>query len=480
MSGSVRPLQVSIIGAGLGGALMAIYLARRGIDVKVFERRPDMRHGVVDHGRSINMTIAERGLASLQCVGLRERVMAITMPLKARLVHEESGRCSYQPYGHTPRQVHHALKRSELNCLLLDAASELPNVSTFFQRRYLQGGRDAGLFRLRNERTGESEYARADVLIGADGAHSCLRREMQRDRAADFQVEYLPEGYKELTIPAGPSRRHQLDPEALHVWPRGGCVLIAIPNLDGSFTCTFTMPFDGPLSYASLTTRDHIQRLFEQRFADVLAVVPQIVDDFISKPPARYLTTTTSPWRHEGRIVLLGDACHSVLPFYGQGMNAAFEDCRVLDDCLATHGTRLDLAFGDYEARRKPHTDALAQLSKENYLELKERIRSPVFQARRRIDRALERACPGVFATLYSLITHTVTPYGDAIAQCERRQRWMTRIGLGAVLRVAAICLAGLTLAWNWGRSRPPFSRVPAAPVSPPQSGQPVARGAYE
>lgn len=495
MAGSDRPLEVSIIGAGLGGALMSIYLARRGVAVKLFERRPDVRHGVVDQGRSINMTIAERGFAALECVGLRERVMAITMPLRARLVHEECGRCHYQPYGHTPRQVHRALKRSELNCLLIDAADALPNVSIFFQKRYLHGGRDSGLFRVQDERTGESEYARAEVLIGADGAHSCLRREMQRDQAADFQVEYLPEGYKELTIPAGPGGRHQLDPEALHVWPRGECVLIAIPNLDGSFTCTFTMPFKGPLSYASLAMRMQVQRLFEQRFPDVLSVVPDIVDEFVSRPPARYLTTTTSPWRHEGRIVLLGDACHSVLPFYGQGMNAAFEDCRVLDECLARHGARLDLAFGEYQTRRKPQTDALAQLSKENYIELKERIRSPVFQARRRLDRALERACPGPFATLYSLVTHTVTPYADAIARCERRKRWMRRTGLEALLIAVAICLAGPVVAANWVRSRWPFARATRVPATararagartapttgtPGRSGHPVTGGAYE
>jgi kynurenine 3-monooxygenase len=454
MASSGRPLAVSIMGGGLGGALMAIYLARRGITVTLYERRPDIRNGVVDHGRSINMTIAERGLASLDVVGLRERVLGITMPLKGRLVHDEQGGGYFQPYGRTPEQVHHSIKRSELNGLLLSAAEALPNVTLRFQKRYLRGGRTDGVFVLRDERTGETEYARADVLIGADGANSALRREMQRGLAADYEVEYLSEAYKELTIPAGPSGTFQLDPQALHVWPRGVCVLIAIPNLDGSFTATFTMPLDAPVSYQSLRTRDQVWQLFEQHFGEVLKVAPDIVDEFMSRPPAQYLTSRTAPWYHNGRIVLLGDACHSVLPFYGQGMNAAFEDCRVLDQCIAMHAHRWDVAFNEYQTQRKPHTDALARLSKENYVELKEKVRSPMFLARRRIDLVLDRWCPSLFATLYSLVTHTTMPYGDAVARCERRKRWLTWTGGEAVLTAASACLAGGAVGRDWLRSR--------------------------
>ena len=464
MPASVKPLEVSIIGGGLGGALMAVYLARRGVEVKVFERRPDIRNGVVDHGRSINMTIAERGLAALERVGLREKVMSVTMPLKGRLVHAEDGGRHCQPYGRTPTQVHHSIKRSELNGLLLDEAEAQPNVELYFQKRYIRGGRDGGLFLVQDERTGETEYARADVLVGADGAHSFLRREMQHGQPADYKVEYFPEGYKELTIPAGPSRTFLLDHEVLHVWPRGECMLIAIPNLDGSFTCTYTMPLEGELSFQSLSSRSKAEAFFERHFAEVMALAPDLVDEFVTKPPARYITTLTSPWCHEGRIVLLGDACHSVLPFYGQGMNAAFEDCRVLDECIAAHGDRWDAAFGDYQARRKPHTDALARLSKENYVELKEGVRSPHFLARRRIDLILDRWFPSIFATLYGLVTHTNTPYADAVARCERRARWVKRSGLEVLLDLTARVLV-------WGahlrdrlRPRPAGTQVEPAP----------------
>jgi kynurenine 3-monooxygenase len=465
MPNSATPREICVIGGGLGGTLMSIYLARRGFDVTILERRPDIRNGVVDHGRSINMTIAERGLAALEWAGLREKVMAITMPLKGRLVHGDHGYAHYQPYGRTPEQVHYSIKRSGLNMLLLDEAEALPNIRLRFQKRYVRGGRDGGLFLVQDERTGETEYQRADVLVGADGSHSALRREMQRGLPAEHRVEYVPEGYKELTIPAGPGPSFVLDPKVLHVWPRGGAVLIGIPNLDCSFTCTFTMPLEAEVSFRSLASRAQVDAFFQRHFPEVLALAPDMVDEFVSRPPSRYLTMTTAPWCHGGRIVLLGDACHCVLPFYGQGMNAAFEDARMLDECLATYQGQWERAFSSYQARRKPHTDVLARLSKDNYIELKERVRSPLFVARRRLDLLLDRLWPGVFATLYSLVTHTTTPYADAVARCERRQRWMRRSGLEALLTVLAAGLAVLASARDGWRARRATRQAGAAPA---------------
>jgi len=451
MTTPAKPPSVAVVlGAGLGGTLIAIYLARRGFDVRVFERRPDLRKGIVEQGRSINMTIAERGLTALEPVGLRDAVMRITMPLKGRLVHGEDGRARFQRYGRTSSQVHHSIKRSELNSLLINVAEAQPNVQVLFHKRYLKGAKDAGMLLMQDERTGETEYVHADVVVGADGAHSVVRRDMQRGEPADYTQEYLIEGYKELTIPAGSNNAFQLDPEALHVWPRGETMLIAIPNLDGSFTCTCTMPLKGPSSFASLAFFEQARSFFEQHLAEVLAIAPGLIDEFVSKPPARYLTTTTAPWYFEDRVVLLGDACHSVLPFYGQGMNAAFEDCRVLDECIGRHRDRWDIAFGEYQASRKRHTDALARLSKENYVELKDKIRSPMFLARRRIDLLLDRWWPRVFATLYALVTHTTIPYADAVARCERRQRWLKWTGLEGILTLAAVPMAIGTISKKW------------------------------
>ena len=475
MTTPAKPPSVAVLGAGLGGTLIAIYLARRGFEVKVFERRSDLRRGVLEQGRSINMTIAERGLKALEPVGLRDAVMAITMPLKGRLVHGDDGRARFQRYGRTESQVHHSIKRSELNSLLINAAEAQPNVQMFFHKRYLKGAKDGGMLLMQDERTGETEYIHADVVVGADGAHSIVRRDMQRGEPADYTQEYLIEGYKELTIPAGPDGGFQLDPEALHVWPRGETMLIAIPNLDGSFTCTCTMPLKGPSSFASLAFFEQAHSFFEQHLADVVAIAPGIVEQFVSKPPARYLTTTTAPWYFEDRVVLLGDSCHSVLPFYGQGMNAAFEDCRVLDECIERHPDRLDAAFGEYQTSRKRNTDALARLSKENYVELKDKIRSPMFLARKRIDLLLDRWWPSVFATLYALVTHTTIPYADAVARCERRQRWLKWTGLEALLTLMALPLAIGTMSENWfaawRRSMESQSAQPAATAAGPLGG---------
>lgn len=468
--------RIAIVGAGLAGALMAIYLGRRGWPVDVFERRGDLRTTPVERGRSINMTIAARGLHALDEVGLLERVMAITMPLERRLVHDASGRQVSQPYGNSPREVHHSLKRAHLNALLLEEAERFSNVRVSFYRRGLRINKESGTLFTVDDRSGVRTGVRAGVIIGADGAYSAVRSEMQRGELADYHQEFLSEGYKELTIPAGPGGQHVLHARSLHVWPRGQSVLIAIPNLDGSFTCTCTMPFSGgPVSFAALRAPQVVRRYFEEQFPDVLAHAPQIADEFVANPAARYLTMRTFPWHYRDRVVLLGDACHSVLPFYGQGMNAAFEDCRILDSCLAQHAPDWESAFLAYESLRKRHTDALADLSQHNYIELKQRVHSSRYVARKRIEMAVNRACPSLYVPLYSLVTHTTMPYADAVAQHRaqaRRLRWcglpIVEIALAAGIRLAA-----------WARARrretpAPASAAAAAATTVPSSGAPA------
>jgi kynurenine 3-monooxygenase len=452
---------VAIAGGGLGGTLMALYLARRGLRVHVFERRPDVRREMIDSGRSINMTIAERGLWALEPVGLRDAVTRITMPLRGRLTHAEDGSTQFQRYGRAAGEVHRSIKRSELNALLLDAVEALPGVQLAFHTRYLRGGKSAGPLVVQDVRTGETRQVAAGVLIGADGAHSAVRADMHRDEVAEFEERSLPEGYKELTIPAGRNGSFRLDPETVHVWPRGSCVLIAIANRDGSFSCTCTMPFDGPIGFAGLASREQAAHFFERHFGDVLDVAPEIVDEFMSRTAGRYTTTMTAPWHYGNRIVLLGDACHSVLPFYAQGMNATFEDCRTLDECLTRSLGDFEAAFIDYESRRRRHTDALARLSKQNYIELKEKIRSPMFQARRQVDLTLERWSPGRFATLYSLISHTTVPYAEALERCERRAWWLKWTGLDALLTLAAMPRAAAAIVRAWTRSLARAWRAP-------------------
>lgn len=468
MTDSSHTTDIVIAGGGLGGTLMAIYLGRRGYPVKVFERRPDIRREVLDSGRSINMTIAERGLWALEPVGLRDAVTQITLPLIGRLTHADDGRTQFQRYGRNASQVHRSIKRSELNALLLDAAGAVPSIDLAFRTRYLGGGKNGRPITLQDVGTGTTRQVRARVLIGADGAQSAVRADMQRGEVADFEQRSLAEGYKELTIPPGRAGAFRLDPEVVHVWPRGTCVLIAIANRDGSFSCTCTMPFEGPRSFATLGTREQVADFFEQDFADLLDVAPDITDEFLARTPARYVTTLTMPWRFRDQVVLLGDACHSVLPFFAQGMNATFEDCRTLDECVGRSRGDWGVAFADYETRRKRHTDALARLSQQNYIELKDRIRSPMFQARRRIDLALDRWWPRRFATLYSLVSHTTVPYADALERCERRARWLKWTGVAALLTLAAWPLAAFATLRTWERSRPPARRLLRQPRRDP------------
>jgi kynurenine 3-monooxygenase len=261
---------------------------------------------------------------------------------------------------------------------------------------------------------------------------------MHRGQAADFHQEYLSEGYKELTIPADAAGRYQLDAKSLHVWPRGAMVLIAIPNSDGSFTCTLTLPFHGECSFDTLQNVPAVRSYFQRFYPDVLSLAPGIVAEFLSHSPGRYLTTKTWPWHQKGRVVLIGDACHSVLPFYGQGMNAAFEDCAVLADCLASEPGDTESAFAKYQQLRKRNTDALADLSTRNYFELREKVRSPLFVARKSLEIKLNRIFPNLYVPLYSLVTHTTTPYADAVERCMRQDRLLRLMGLNAVLPLIA------------------------------------------
>jgi kynurenine 3-monooxygenase len=367
--------------------------------------------------------------------------MTLTMPLEGRLVHDLDGRTVRQPYGTSARELHHSLKRLHLNAMLMDRAEQLPNVRLSFYRRCQRIAKETGAVHMVDERSGIRTCLHADVIIGADGAFSTVRAEMQRGELGEYQHEFLPDGYKELTIPAGPDGRHLLDPRSLHVWPRGVAVLIAIPNADGSFTCTCTMPFHGPVSFQALASASAARQFFREQFGDVIALAPDMVDEFVGNPPAKYLTLKTAPWHVRDRVVLLGDACHSVLPFYGQGMNAAFEDCRVLDECLGRHAPDWEAAFVEYERLRKRHTDALADLSYRNYIELRDRVGSSHYMARKQIDLLLNRACPSLFVPLYSLITHTTMPYADAVERHARQERLLRWCGMPILVALLAVWL---------------------------------------
>ncbi|MGQ0837732.1 FAD-dependent oxidoreductase [Actinokineospora sp.] len=410
---------VAVVGAGLSGSLMAVLLARRGYRVEVFDRRPDPRVRSAASGRSINLGLSQRGVTALRHAGLLDQVLAHAAPMRGRVVHRPDGPHAFQPYGTREDQILRSVLREDLNLVLLNAAAALPGVRFHFEAKLTR--LDKGDDDTRPVCWFGDRRVEADTVVGADGAFSTVREQMQRGEPADYHREFLPWGYKELAIPAGPRGFRGTDPEALHVWPGHDGLIVAHPNADRSLTGTIFLPLTGPDSFATLNTVSDVKTLLCQRFPDLLDLVPDAAEQFVDQPVGHLVTVRTSAWHHRGRVVLIGDACHAVYPFYGQGMNSSFEDCVTLDGCLdraGDHGT----AFADYQRRRKEHTDVLADLSARNFVELRDRLASPLFLARKKADLLLNRLFPDQWIPLYTMISHTTMPYADALRRADRQQ----------------------------------------------------------
>jgi len=448
--------RVAVVGAGMSGSLMAIYLARQGYTVDVYERRPDRREYVTERGMSLNMTLSQHGIAALAAVDILQTVMRLTTRLEGRMIHDLDGRQHFQPYGKNEREVIYSIRRHDLNCALLDAAQAQPGVTLHFQQRCLRyekqdtrEGQGTKLL-LQNTATHRTDSVSADWIIGADGVFSAIRQQMQRDLLIETQQESLEWGYKEIAIPAGPGGKHVFANNVFHMWPRGDYMLMAVPNQDGSFTGTCVLPFQGKLSFATLRCEEQIRSFFNRHFADALPWMPSLVEDFQHNPTGEFITLYASPWHDHDRVVLIGDACHSFVPFYGQGMNASLADCQILSACLEQGGEDHEQAFKAYQQLRKRHTDAMAQLSKENFTEIREKVRSPFFVLYKRLDLLLNKLFPGIWVPLYSLIMYTNMPYADAIARAKKQERllkWLMLTlllsGVGGVLRIVFMHFSG-------------------------------------
>ncbi|WP_223807359.1 FAD-dependent oxidoreductase [Montanilutibacter psychrotolerans] len=430
--------RVAIVGGGLAGSLLALSLARQGVGVDVYERRPDPRLGGDAGGRSINLGLSKRGIQALTEVGLIDEVMPLSVTMRGRVIHSPDGGTRFQPYGKNGGEVLHSIDRNELNRLLLDHAQRHPQVRLHFDHRLAHVDKDRRELEL--ESNGERVRVRPSWVVGADGAFSRARQEMQRGERADFQQEYLEWGYKELSLSALPDGGSQIELEALHVWPRLHGLFVSHPNRDGSHTLTLFLPFEGPDSFATTTGEAEVKALFDKYFPDLVPLLPNLVDDWMSHPTGSLTTIRTGRWHRDDWIVLVGDACHAVYPFYGQGMNSAFEDCSALMAALARHGQNRAAAFAAYEQSRRPHTDTLAELSKANFVELKQKVKSPWFVARKRLDVALNRFLPKTWLPLYTMIAHTTIPYGDALARAHRQERFLagSAVGLAGAIGVGA------------------------------------------
>ncbi|HZI20306.1 MAG TPA: NAD(P)/FAD-dependent oxidoreductase [Pyrinomonadaceae bacterium] len=455
--------KIVIVGAGASGPVMAVFLARRGHEVEVYERRPDMRRQGCAAGKSVNITLAERGLRVLKAAGVPfDELMRRTVPLKGRMVHTGGGRLKFQAYGQTDSEVIYSVMRNDVNVLLLDLLDRQPGVKLFFGHSCVGLDRQDGAITFREVETGEERRVKADVIIGADGTFSAVRRHMQRGVRADYTQMFLEAGYRELRIPAAPDGSYKVDPNVLHVWPRGECLLLAMANADGTFTCTCILPFEGERSFQALDTEERVMEFFRANFSDAVPLIPHLAEQFMQARTAEFITTTTSRWYYEDKVVILGDACHTVTPFYGQGMNAALEDCIALDQCIGKHGDDWRAAFAEFQAVRKRHTDVLAELSVRNYYELCDKARMPRVALQKKIDFALHRLFPNRWVPLYTMISHSMTPYADAVERARRQQRLLTFCGVTALLDLVTAS-AGLWLRLAGERPRRAAAAYPVA-----------------
>lgn len=398
---------VVVIGAGQAGALMAIYLARQGVDVTVYESRPDLRRVDIDAGRSINLALATRGIVPLIDVGVIDRVDAITIPMRGRMIHAIGDPTpDLQPYGSKAHEVIHSVSRTDLNAILIDAAEATGRVTIEFDAPVASVDFDASLIELADGRT-----APFGVVFGADGAGSRVRKSMAAVGSCDFETDWLDHDYKELTLPPAADGSHRIDAHALHIWPRGEFMLIALANPAGDFTVTFFAP---KATFASLTTADAIGSFFDAEFGEFVPLVPDLVEQFLANPTGRLGTLRATGWSHEDRAVIIGDAAHAIVPFHGQGMNAAMESVRSLDRHLRQCPDDLGAAFGSFEAERKPDADAIADMALHNYLEMRAGVIDPEYVRKRTLALDLEQRHPDHLSPRYNMVMFSTMPYAEA------------------------------------------------------------------
>lgn len=414
MSASERREPVTIVGAGLAGTLLATVLARRGHKVRIFERMPDMRSSAIPAGRSINLALAARGIRALELAGVMDRITPLLIPMPGRMLHAVDGALTFVPYGQGAHEVIYSVSRPDLNRILIDAA-ERAGVEIRFRTAAVGADIRHRSLVLRDEVAGRLEEVPLHRVIAADGAGSVVRRALVSDLEVPSSEELLKHGYKELRLPPGAGGSHQIEKHALHVWPRGGFMLIALPNLDGSFTVTLFLPHQGEESFASLMEPARVAQFFKRYFPDVSALLPSLTDEFLQHPTGIMGTVRCERWSVEDQLLLIGDAAHAITPFHGQGMNCAFEDCRELVSLLGD-GSDWASAFRRFEQERRPHTDAIADMAIENYLEMRDTVRDPQFHLQRALSLELERRFPGRFVPRYSMVMfHDEIPYAVAM-----------------------------------------------------------------
>lgn len=402
-----------IIGAGLVGSLWAVFLARRGYQVQVYERRPDMRAAGYHGGRSINLAMSVRGWKAVEMAGIHEQLASEAIPMTGRMMHGIDGSLTYQAYGKEGQAIY-SVSRGGLNLALLNIAAQFPNVQFHFEHRCTEVDLQSPRISFEDIKSGRHFTEDAPLIFATDGAFSAVRYALQRTDRFNYQQRYLEHGYKELNIP--PSEGVKLEKNALHIWPRGHFMMIALPNADHSFTCTLFLPFEGAEAFEHLKDDASVSAFFQRYFPDVIPYMPSLLDDFHRNPTASLVTVQCTPWQWQNRILLLGDAAHAIVPFYGQGMNAGFEDCTILDAMYDEFGGDWSNIIPAFSNRRKADGDAIAELALRNFIEMRDLVADPQFLLRKKIAAYLHEKYPD-FLPVYSMVTFSNTPYHIALQE---------------------------------------------------------------
>ena len=416
--------KITLVGSGLTGPLLAIELLRRGYDVELYERRPDMRRVHISAGRSINLALSKRGIHALQQACLWEAMQNIIIKMKGRRMHSVTGELTFQPYGKDDTEVINSISRAELNIALMNAA-EARGVRIHFNQRCTGFDLKSGAVHIHDEISGTHKVVESDVVIGTDGSASAIRTEMLKLNRFNFSQQHLDYGYKELTIAPGPDGKHAMEANALHIWPRGNLMLIALPNIDGTFGCILFLPFEGPESFDTINSETALVSFFQSRFPDAVPLMPHLADNFLGNPTGSMVTIRCSPWHVGGKALILGDAAHAIVPFFGQGLNCAFEDCTILLDLLDRRGGDWAEIFAEFERTRKKDADAIADLAVENFVEMRDKVADPRFLFRKKVELALEAKYPDRFVPKYAMVTFHRVPYSVAAERGRIQDRML-------------------------------------------------------
>jgi kynurenine 3-monooxygenase len=430
---------IRIVGAGPTGALLAILLARRGEQIELYESRADPRYLPAGSGRSINLALADRGIHALKAAGVFDGVASALLPMRGRLIHYENRDIAFQPYGQRPNEVIYSVSRHRLNQALIEVAAGRPGVRLHFQHRLEAADFSANTARIRDLENDLVLTVPMQPLLATDGAGSAVRREMSGQNLIQAREIDLEHGYKELSIPAGPQSSFRMANDALHIWPRGNFMLIALPNDDGSFTATLFLPKHGPVSFASLHDAAGVDEFLVRNFPDARELMPNALAEFSSHPVGFLGTVAANPWHSLGQAALIGDAAHAMVPFHGQGMNCCFEDCIEFDACAARH-TSWETVFAEFGAARKPNTDAIAAMALENYMEMRESVADPKFQLQQALSLELERRFPRRFIPRYSMVMfHHEIPYLIAQRRGAAQTEILSDLTRGTVTELSEI-----------------------------------------